>query len=447
MRSLLDDVLDSTVTRLSGPRIVSEVHDLGAINVSDAEITSALAGVAGVWDAAEMGISQAEVAKRIAEASTPEARERVLVDLRQRAVRRASLDTTGGRVSVMVAGKPAWHRLGVNVAEAVSAAEAIRLANLAWRVEKRPHYFLKSDGTYRINEDSYALVRADTEDVLGTVGTRYKVIQNQDGFDFLDTVRGEFGARFHTAGAIYNGAKVWMQCELPEHGFEVVRGDEVQAFATFTNPHDGSGKAWCFPTTERIVCANTFRTVSNDRTAGLGIRHTGNVRTAIGDARAALGMAVREIDTFKESADVMSRTAVDPDQFFPDLLDQVLDITAADVRRGASALAADVLAAAVDKSAAAYEAEEKRIRRQIRERSEIMAQLQDRYFGPKNAIGGIRGTAWGAFNTVTEYSDHTQPKGMKGNEAEKLSKRFESAVNGDGDQLKQTAFRMLTAQA
>jgi hypothetical protein len=90
-----------------------------------------------------------------------------------------------------------------------------------------------------------------------------------------------------------------MQCELPGHAFEVVRGDAVQAFATFANPHDGSGKAWCFPTTNRIVCANTYRTASRDRSAGLGVRHTGDVKAAIGDARKALGIAVREIGQFR----------------------------------------------------------------------------------------------------------------------------------------------------
>jgi hypothetical protein len=38
----------------------------------------------------------------------------------------------------MVAGKPAWHKLGVNVAEAVSSKDALRLAGLDWQVKKQP---------------------------------------------------------------------------------------------------------------------------------------------------------------------------------------------------------------------------------------------------------------------------------------------------------------------
>src|SRR4051812_11274997 len=146
-----------------------------------------------------------------------------------------------------------------------------------------------------------------------------------------------------------------MQCELPEHGFEVVPGDAVQTFALFTNPHDGSGKAWCFPTTNRVVCANTFRTASKDKAAGLGIRHSGNVAAKVVEARAALGLAVRAVDTFHAAADVMARTPCNAPEFFSDLLDEVLDVTAADVAAGA-----DVLARAVAKSAAQFEIERKR---------------------------------------------------------------------------------------
>jgi hypothetical protein len=183
-----------------------------------------------------------------------------------------------------------------------------------------------------VTDDVFALVRADTGAKPGTVGPKYRPILNADGFAFLDSLLGEFRAKFHTAGAVYGGGKVWMQCELPGHGFEVVRGDAVQAFATFTNPHDGSGKAWCFPTTNRIVCANRYRTAGRDRSAGLGVRHTGDVRATIGDARLALGVAVRQIDRFTVAADVLARTPVDPQAFFPDLMDAVLDVTAADAR-------------------------------------------------------------------------------------------------------------------
>lgn len=443
--SLLDTIMgnlaDSYVPARSRVDIKSAVHDIGAIHVEEAAIRAALAGRSGGWDAAEYGISAAEAARMLDQADTPEARAEVVRVLKARAVTRASLDTTTGKVAVMVVGEAAWHRLGVNVASAVTAADAIKLASLDWSVSKRPLSFRKEDGSYQ-DADAWALVRDDTQDALGVVGSRYRPIQNAEGFGFLDGIIGEFGAKFHTAGAIFAGKKVWMQCELPDHNFEVVRGDAVQAFATFTNPHDGSGKAWCFPTTNRIVCANTFRTASQERSKGLGIRHTGDVRASISDARQVLGLAIEEIDQFKSNAEVMVRQKVDPAGFFNDLLDEVLDVTAADAMKGA-----DILAATLATTIAGREAEEKRLAREIEARKTLLNDILNRYESEKNGIGGIRGTAWAAFNAVTESADHRKPARQMGSETERQSRRFESVLNGDADELKQTAYQMLTARA
>jgi hypothetical protein len=67
-------------------------------------------------------------------ADTPASRARVVEELRRRAIRRAGLDVSTGRVAVMVAGEAArkalWHRLGVQVRDAVTSADAGRLAGL-----------------------------------------------------------------------------------------------------------------------------------------------------------------------------------------------------------------------------------------------------------------------------------------------------------------------------
>ncbi len=442
MDNILDAVLSSTGTYNRNARydIVSEQHDTNAIN-----------WVGGLSDPGEMiacgylpelrrraGEQDAEYQTRIDPivGRLPQEQQNTI---KAAALRRFGVDTTTGKVAVMVVGEAAWHRLGVNVSAAVNAADAIRLASLDWRVSKRSLSFRRADGTYMESGDTFAIVRDDSEAMLGAVGSRYVPIQNADGFDFLDQVIGDFGAQYHTAGAIHGGAKIWMQCELPEHAFEVVRGDAVQAFATFTNPHDGSGKAWCFPTTNRIVCANTFRTASTQRSKGLGVRHTGNVKASIADARLALGIAVQEIDTFKDHAIEMAHQPIDAPQFFEDLLDAVLDVTAAEALKGA-----DVLAAAVANTVAERELAAKRIQREIDRRENVLEEILNRYEGERNGIGGIRGTKWSAFNAVTEFSDHTKPRRRIGTEQERLSRQFESVLDGDADAIKQTAYEMLT---
>ncbi len=162
----------------------------------------------------------------------------------------------------MVAGeatrKALWHRLGVQVRDAVSSADAINLASLNWRVEKVPTSY-QWNGEARDMGDVFALVRSDTGAPLGTVGNRYQVIQTAEAVRFMDAVLAEHGARYETAGAIYGGAKVWLQVSLPEAAFTLAGNDRLEATALFTNPHDGSGVARYIPTSDRVVCANTLR--------------------------------------------------------------------------------------------------------------------------------------------------------------------------------------------
>lgn len=324
-------------------------------------------------------------------------------------------------------------------AAATSTAELVKRRGLDWTVEKRPMSYRRADGSYADSHDTFAIVRTDTEKQLGTVGTRYQPIQNGTGFSFLDSVVGEFRGKYHNAGALFGGKKVYMQIELPEHGFTVARGDEQKAYATFTNCHDGTGKAHCFPSVTRIICANTFRTAIATRTSGLSIRHTGDIRASVADAREAMGLAVRGIDRFKDVAEVMVRTPCNAPQFFSDLLDAVLDVTAAESMRGA-----DALAAAIAKTTAQQEFERKRIQKQIDHRGNVLEDILRRYESEKCGTGGIRGTTWSAFQAVTEFADHSKPRRQVGSTEDRQSRRFESNLIGDSDAMKQTAFEMLT---
>ena len=139
----------------------------------------------------------------------------------------------------MVAGEAArkalWHRLGVQVRDAVSSAEAITLASLNWRVEKVPTAYTWGDEV-RPMPDVFALVRGDTGAHLGTVGNRYQVIQNAEAFAFMDAVLAEHGARYETAGAIYGGAKVWLQVSLARSGVHPGRRRSGRSYGAVHQP-------------------------------------------------------------------------------------------------------------------------------------------------------------------------------------------------------------------
>lgn len=442
--SLLESVLNATQPQ--SPVVVSENNDLRSIN-----------WVNGLSDPGEMiacgayqqlrrmsGESDAAYAARlnILMAELPEdVRYKIQFSMQNAAIRRAGLDTSTGKVAVMVAGKAAWHRLGVNVESAVNSADAIRLASLDWQVDKTALRYTDSLGTVREQKEVYAMVRRDTGAMLGSVGSRYTPIQNSKGFEFLDSVIGSFGAKYETAGAIYGGRKVWMLVKLPDHSFRVNGTDEMTSYALFTNPHDGIGSAYCYPTTERVVCANTFRVSLQDKNKGIAIRHTGNVDMKIDEAKFALGLSVDSMHRFAKEAESLAQTRLPDAEFYVnDVLNCVLDVTAADCEKGAGLLEQVLKVSGAERKLA-----ERRFARKIEKRGEILTDILNRYESEKNGVAGMRGTAWAGFNAVTEFADHAGVNRFNGSDDDRESRRFESAVAGDGDDLKQIAFEKALA--
>lgn len=276
--------------------------------------------------------------------------------------------------------------------------------------------------------------------MLGSVGNFYKVIQNEEGFEFLDGVLKEFGARYESAGSIYGGKQVWMLAHMPKQSFTINGGDEVEPYVIFTNCHDGTGAAYAYPTTVRVVCANTFRTSAKERGKGISIRHTGSVKDKIANAQQALGLAVSSFEQFKASAEALYHKPVEAELYFADVLDAVLDVTQAEVNMGA-----DVLAATIAKTQAQRDLLERSYTKKIERREEVLADIIERYESERCGIGSIRGTAWAAFNAITEHADHNRlakPGTWKRSDADKAARKFESVISGDMDDMKQVAFEL-----
>jgi hypothetical protein len=119
-----------------------------------------------------------------------------------------------------------------------------------------------------------------------------------------------------------------------------------------------------------------------------------------------------------------------------------LGVTAAEAAKGADALAAVLARDDAERTLLA-----KAKQRLIDARRELLEDMLARYESERCGVGGIRGTAWAAFNAVTEHADYAQPRRQVGTAEERLSRRWESALTGDGDRLKQTAFERLTGRA
>lgn len=463
MASILDSILDN----VGRNEVISEQHDVNKINVGAVAASKPSDGLRqqieslrnGGWDEAEYGISrQAQIAKletALAEAvafeATPEgmeaarvAVEKAINEMRQRAINRAGLFVRNGRVSVAVAGQSAWHGLGINVRDVMNSKEAMTQGNLNVTVLKTPLEFKGEDDLYHVAEGLFGLRYVESSEILyAPITDRYQPIQNKDAFDFMDGVAGEFGAKYEAVGAINGGRKVFLLMHMPNQSFSVNGDDRSEAYVLLTNTHGGEA-AWCFGTNERTVCANTVRRAMGGKKKGISLRHTGNIQNKISAARQALGLAVKGFNEYKETAEAMTQAKVVPVKYFDVVLDDFLAFTEAEeaLRRG------NLLEAVTLQTEAERKLTEKSLETKLKRKDLLLDQMLEAYGRETNAVNGMRGSVWAAYNAVTEVTSHGKTDLKQSRDPlKRREKRFESIIDGERDDLAQAAYQQAVALA
>lgn len=182
--------------------------------------------------------------------------------------------------------KPAWHGLGVLLADAPrTAADAIVSAGLDWPVFKTPLEAIVQDNNswHALSVPRhFAVVRkvtqADTTttyQTLGVVGEQYHPVQNISAFEFFDRIVDTGLVDYDTAGSLRGGRTVWVLARL--NGALRIAGDDVvQKFLLLSNSHDGSSPVRIMLSSVRVVCSNTLAmaTARADKHKRISIRHT-----------------------------------------------------------------------------------------------------------------------------------------------------------------------------
>ncbi len=193
-----------------------------------------------------------------------------------------------------------WHGLGTRIEEAPTSADALVYAGLNWEVCQENVY--TEGGTlipgYKVN------LRSTDDATLGIVSDRYKVVQNEDAFQFTDDLLGE-GVTYETAGALQGGRKVWMLARMP-HRY-IIAGDEIAPYMVVMNSHDGSSGIKVAMTPIRVVCQNTLNLALNSAKRIWTTKHTENVMSRVHAARETLLLAEKYMGELGRGIDDLSK--------------------------------------------------------------------------------------------------------------------------------------------
>ena len=314
------------------------------------------------------------------------------------------LATTNGQPAMAYFGEVPWHRLGTSLDEPATAEEAIAAAGLDYRVSLCPLTTIFGEPVDRRK----AVVRDDTRQILGVVSNSYVPIQNCECFGFLDDVVADEGLRYHTAGALGQGERVWLLAKLPDY-IRVAGSDDItEQYLLLSNSHNGSSALRVYFTPIRVVCANTLAVASRTSKHGIAIRHSGNLSVKIAQAREVLGLA-------KHFYDDLDRRINHLASYYP---------TATQLGRYFAQLYPDP--------------EEGNKRRAENTRTRLLELFES---GRGQDLPEIRHTAWAAVNAVTEYVDHHRPTRGR-NPEQRADRRLRSQWFGSGSRLKARAWNL-----
>ncbi len=308
------------------------------------------------------------------------------------------LTTTNGRVEMAYTGEVPWTKLGVQVEGMQSARMMLEHASMTWRVIMEPVYF--KDGTEVPGKR--ALLREDSRGFFDIASDHYMPIQNVENADTMDALIAN-GATMETIGSLDDGKRCWALARIPGN-FDVVKGDEIKPYVLMAWGHDGKHGVAGKLTPVRVVCNNTLQAAMGygkwKENSDFFIRHSKNASVNIDAARDALGMVAKQIEDTTELFRALANRPLTQTES-TDYVSQVFPYPAS-VRAESTE---ETLARLMGNPVGELEKAARDAMGRVDEVRGIIVRLMGEGKGAEYAPG----TAWNAYNAVTEYTDHVYP--------------------------------------
>jgi phage/plasmid-like protein (TIGR03299 family) len=311
------------------------------------------------------------------------------------------LEIRNGNASMLYVGETPWHGLGkkLDVAPA-TIEEAMRLAGLDWEIKLEPMYL--TDG---IELDQVAVVRQAPRSVLGIVSKDWEAVQNVKAFAPFAPFLEAKVATIETAGVLRGGKRVWMLAKVNRPDSVIVprADDRVAKYLMVAIGHDGTLAFRIGYTPTRVVCMNTLSVaIHKGEASHVRISHVSGANAQIEQVTKMIeGVDAR----FEASAEVFRALAAIKIRSTEQLRAYVDEVYALNKPEQAGAkMFSDLLVKprTGGKLPSPLSPEGGAVTRETKSRVfDEVARLFEH--GKGNDAAGVRGTAWAAYNAVTEH--------------------------------------------
>lgn len=307
-----------------------------------------------------------------------------------------------------------WHGLGRVLQQAPTAEEAIKAAGLDWTVNREKVYIDVAGVKVEVPSHK-AIVRSDTNATLNILSNNFKPLQNVDAFGWFNPFIEQGLATFTTAGSLREGRTVWVLAELSsDQPLEIGKGgDYIKRYILLAHGHDGNMAVRAGLTLTRVVCNNTLQAaMSSEGSKLIRIKHSGNLDANLKAVRSTIDAVNGRFAATAEQYKAMSNKQINQ-QDLQNYVDHVFDLT--------------------------VEGTDREMLRTNQIRETITALFEN---GAGAHLASSRGTAFGAYNAVTNYLTH-----IKGTDADsRLNSGWFGENNRVGEKALEAAFLYSVAQ-
>ena len=316
-----------------------------------------------------------------------------------------------------------WHRQGQEIPDGIQCIDtALKAARMDYQVLKSD-LFADVNGE-RVKVDGKCLVYRDEDGKqLGVNGSDFRVIQPREVFECVQEFIQGGELTIDTMGTMKEGKQIFMSLSIESDPLEIVPGEVLERHIMALDGYDGNTPLTFASVATTPVCNNTVRAaIAEAQNRGDGLirsRHTKNaLSTPRKDVmRRALGIAKHQFEAFAEfgrslAAIKMSDKAVQ--EFYSAIV--MGDKAATDPSEWTS--------------------------QQRRKVAEMMCCYKegDGQVNSATPIDARNGTAWGAFNGVTAWTNHLNT--IRKGETE----RAHNVLFGTGDVVNSKAAQLLVRQ-
>jgi phage/plasmid-like protein (TIGR03299 family) len=308
--------------------------------------------------------------------------------------------------------KPAWHRLGVVVDGTLPAREAFRIAHADFQVAGRPVF----DQDMRAIPGYQAITRTDNGKTLSVMAETYTPIQNEALIRIAEALHED--TSMDAVCVLADGKRVTFTARVRGAEGDVLPGDPVQQYLIGCTSHDGSIPFQLLFSPVRVVCQNTLSAAlglaasQRHRNGSISVRHTKNADALIRRLPELVDVRRRQFLGGLEELKQMAATPCSMAQFrqyIGSVFADQLQGTVNDVRGDKSTARAKVL-----EDLPAWPA--------------VLRKFAGEAIG--SDLIASRGTAWGAYQAVTEYMSHEC--GRAKDPLDAARQRLESVYWGQG---------------